>query len=248
MIRVVDLHKRFGRQEVLKGVNLDLENGKITTIIGGSGGGKTVLLKHLNALLLPDRGSVLVDGIDITKISESALNNIRQKFGVLFQGAALLDSMTIYDNVAFPLREKTKLSETEIQKKVEQRLEQVGLAGAGYKYPAEVSGGMKKRAGLARALVMEPEIVLFDEPTTGLDPLLGKSIHELIGKMHAAFGFTGVIVSHDIPQVFKISDRVAMLANGVIAEIGTTEEFLASQNPIVRQFVNAETEGPLAVL
>jgi phospholipid/cholesterol/gamma-HCH transport system ATP-binding protein len=248
MIRVVDLHKKFGRQEVLKGINLDVETGKLTTIIGGSGGGKTVLLKHLNALLLPDRGSVLVEGVDITKIGESALNNIRQKFGVLFQGAALLDSMTISDNVAFPLREKTKLTEIEIQQRVEQRLEQVGLAGAGYKYPAEVSGGMKKRAGLARALVMEPEIVLFDEPTTGLDPLLGKSIHQLIRKIHAAFGFTGVIVSHDIPEVFTISDRVAMLANGVIAEIGKTDEFLTSQNPIVRQFVRGETEGPLTVL
>ena len=248
MIRVVDLHKTFGRQPVLKGINLDLETGKITTIIGGSGSGKTVLLKHLNALLLPDRGSVLVSGTDITKIGESALNKIRQKFGVLFQGAALLDSMTIYDNVAFPLREKTKLPETEIQTRAEERLAQVGLSGMGYKYPAEMSGGMKKRAGLARALVMEPEIVLFDEPTTGLDPLLGKSIHELIGKMHATFGFTGVIVSHDIPEVFKISDRVAMLANGVIAEVGTTEEFVASKNPIVRQFLQGETEGPLAVL
>jgi len=248
MIRVVDLHKAFGRQPVLKGINLDLETGKITTIIGGSGSGKTVLLKHLNALLLPDRGSVLVNGTDITKIGESALNNIRQKFGVLFQGAALLDSMTIYDNVAFPLREKTKLPETEIQTRVEERLAQVGLSGMGYKYPAEVSGGMKKRAGLARALAMEPEIVLFDEPTTGLDPLLGKSIHELIRKMHTAFGFTGVIVSHDIPEVFKISDRVAMLANGVIAEVGATQEFVISKNPVVRQFLHGETEGPLAVL
>jgi phospholipid/cholesterol/gamma-HCH transport system ATP-binding protein len=248
MIRVIDLHKSFGFQQVLKGVNLDLETGKITTIIGGSGSGKTVLLKHLNALILPDRGSVLVDGVDITKIGESALNNIRQKFGVLFQGAALLDSMTIYDNVAFPLREKTKLSEDEIRRKVEQQLIHVGLKGAGYKYPDEVSGGMKKRAGLARALVMEPEIVLFDEPTTGLDPLLGKSIHQLIRKMHGAFGFTGVIVSHDIPEVFKISDRVAMLANGVIAEIGATQEFLVSQNPIARQFIRGETEGPLTVL
>ena len=248
MIRVVDLHKAFGRQPVLKGINLDLETGKITTIIGGSGSGKTVLLKHLNALLLPDRGSVLVNGTDITKIGESALNNIRQKFGVLFQGAALLDSMTIYDNVAFPLREKTKLPETEIQTRVEERLAQVGLSGMGYKYPAEFSGGMKKRAGLARALAMEPEIVLFDEPTTGLDPLLGKSIHELIRKMHTAFGFTGVIVSHDIPEVFKISDRVAMLANGVIAEVGATQEFVISKNPVVRQFLHGETEGPLAVL
>jgi phospholipid/cholesterol/gamma-HCH transport system ATP-binding protein len=248
MIKVVDLHKTFGGQAVLKGINLDLETGKVTTIIGGSGSGKTVLLKHLNALLLPDRGSVLVDEKDITKLGERELNEVRQKFGVLFQGAALLDSMTLYDNVAFPLREKTKMSESEIQKRVEERLAQVGLAGMGYKYPAEVSGGMKKRAGLARALAMEPEIVLFDEPTTGLDPLLGKSIHQLIRRMHGTFGFTGVIVSHDIPEVFKISDRVAMLANGVIMEVGSTEEFVASKNPVVRQFLQKDIEGPLSVL
>jgi phospholipid/cholesterol/gamma-HCH transport system ATP-binding protein len=248
MIKVIDLHKSFGDQPVLRGVNLELENGQITTIIGGSGSGKTVLLKHLNALLLPDHGCVLVDGTDITRLGESALNNVRQKFGVLFQGAALLDSMTIFDNVAFPLREKTKLTQGEIKQRVEERLDQVGLSGTGYKFPAEVSGGMKKRAGLARALVMEPEIILFDEPTTGLDPLLGKSIHNLIRKMHATFGFTGVIVSHDIPEVFRISDRVALLANGVIAEVAPTEQFIASENPMVRQFVQADTEGPLTVL
>ncbi len=248
MIRVVDLHKTFGRQHVLKGVNLELEAGKITTIIGGSGSGKTVLLKHLNALLLPDRGGVFVDDQDITKLNQSALNEVRRKFGVLFQGAALLDSMTVYDNVAFPLREKTRLKEPEIEKKVRDSLAQVGLDGMGYKFPAEVSGGMKKRAGLARALVTQPEIMLFDEPTTGLDPLLGKSIHQLIRKMHAAFQFTGVIVSHDIPEVFKISDRIAMLVDGTITEIGTTEEFIASKNPVVRQFLQAETEGPIPVL
>jgi phospholipid/cholesterol/gamma-HCH transport system ATP-binding protein len=248
MIRIVDLHKSFGGQHVLKGVNLELETGKITTIIGGSGSGKTVLLKHLNALLLPDCGSVIVDETDITVIGEKALNAIRQKYGVLFQGAALLDSMTIYDNVAFPLREKTKLTEREIEKKVNERLAQVGLTGAGYKFPAEVSGGMKKRAGFARALIMEPEIVLFDEPTTGLDPLLGKSIHQLIRKMHGTFGFTGVIVSHDIPEVFKISDRVAMLMNGVIVETGATSDFIASKNPMVRQFIDIDVEGPLSVL
>jgi phospholipid/cholesterol/gamma-HCH transport system ATP-binding protein len=248
MVRVVDLHKAFAGQLVLKGVNLELEGGKITTIIGGSGSGKTVLLKHLNALLLPDRGSVIVDGTDITRIGEKALNAMRQKYGVLFQGAALLDSMTIYDNVAFPLREKTKLSEHEIEKKVNERLAQVGLEGAGHKFPAEVSGGMKKRAGLARALIMEPEIVLFDEPTTGLDPLLGKSIHQLIRKMHSTFGFTGVIVSHDIPEVFKISDRVAMLMNGVILEAAPTPDFLASKNPMIRQFIDVDVEGPLSVL
>jgi phospholipid/cholesterol/gamma-HCH transport system ATP-binding protein len=248
MIQVLDLHKSFGGQQVLKGINLELEAGKITTIIGGSGSGKTVLLKHLNALLRPDRGRVLVDGTDITKLGANALNKIRRKFGVLFQGAALLDSMTIYDNVAFPLRETTKLSESEIHQRAEERLAQVGLDGMGYKYPAEVSGGMKKRAGLARALVVEPEIVLFDEPTTGLDPLLGKSIHQLIREMHRVFRFTGVIVSHDIPEVFKISDRVAMLANGVIAEVGLSEEFVSSKNPVVRQFLQGETEGPLTVL
>jgi phospholipid/cholesterol/gamma-HCH transport system ATP-binding protein len=248
MIRVVDLHKSFGRQRVLKGVNLDLEAGKITTIIGGSGSGKTVLLKHLNALLLPDRGGIFVGDKDITQLGQTALNEVRKKFGVLFQGAALLDSMTVYDNVAFPLRERTKLKEPEIDKKVRDSLEQVGLGEMGYKYPAEVSGGMKKRAGLARALVTQPEIMLFDEPTTGLDPLLGKSIHQLIRKMHATFQFTGVIVSHDIPEVFKISDRIAMLADGTITEIGTTEEFTASSNPVVRQFLQGETEGPITVL
>ena len=248
MIRVVDLHKSFARQRVLKGVNLDLESGKITTIIGGSGSGKTVLLKHLNALLLPDRGSVLVGGEDITRLGQAALNRVRQKFGVLFQGAALLDSMTVFDNVAFPLREKTKLKESVIEKKANESLAHVGLSGMGYKFPAEISGGMKKRAGLARALVTQPEIMLFDEPTTGLDPLLGKSIHQLIRRIHENLKFTGVIVSHDIPEVFKISDRVAMLVDGVIAEVGSTEEFTASANPVVRQFLQGESDGPLAVL
>ena len=248
MIRVADLHKTFGRQHVLRGVNLDLEAGKITTIIGGSGSGKTVLLKHLNALLLPDRGEVVVDGKDITKLGQAALNDVRQKFGVLFQGAALLDSMTVHDNVAFPLRERTKLEEPVIEKKVNESLAQVGLSGMGYKFPAEVSGGMKKRAGLARALVTQPEIMLFDEPTTGLDPLLGKSIHQLIRKMHETFKFTGVIVSHDIPEVFRISDRIAMLADGAIIEAGSVEEFTASSNPVVRQFLQGETEGPITVL
>ena len=248
MIRVVDLHKTFGRQEVLKGINLELETGKITTIIGGSGSGKTVLLKHLNALLLPDRGGVLVDGKDITKLGQTELNEMRRKFGVLFQGAALLDSMTIFDNVAFPVREHLKLDEPAIENKVNESLAQVGLAGMGYKYPAEVSGGMKKRAGLARALVTEPEIMLFDEPTTGLDPLLGKSIHELIRQMHAKFNFTGAVVRHDIPEVFRISDRVALLANGAIIEAGSTEEFIASKNPVVRQFLQVDTEGPITVL
>jgi len=248
MIRVDDLHKSFGSQKVLKGVNLDFVKGKITTIVGTSGCGKTVLLKHLNALLLPDRGAVLVDGVDITKLRQKELYEMRGRFGVLFQGAALLDSMTIFDNVAFPLREKTERSETGIRKKVDERLDQVGLEGMGYKFPAELSGGMRKRAGLARALVTDPEIVLFDEPTTGLDPILASSIHQLIARTQRAFGYTGVVVSHTIPQVFDISDYVAILANGVIVEAKPANEFQASQNPVVQQFIRGETEGPIHVL
>jgi phospholipid/cholesterol/gamma-HCH transport system ATP-binding protein len=248
MIRVANLHKSFRSQKVLKGVNLQFASGKITTIVGTSGCGKTVLLKHLNALLLPDKGEVFVDKVDITKLSQDELYQIRGKFGVLFQGAALLDSMTVFDNVAFPLREKTKTSESDIKNKVEERLEQVGLGGMGGKYPAELSGGMKKRAGLARALIMDPEIVLFDEPTTGLDPVLATSIHQLIARTQDAFGFTGVLVSHTIPQVFDISDYVAMLANGVIEEVSPPEAFRTSTNPIVQQFIQGKTEGPIQVL
>lgn len=248
MIRVVDLYKSFGKQQVLKGVSMEIITGKITTIVGTSGCGKTVLLKHLNALLLPDRGQVLVDSVDITQLRQKELYQMRGRFGVLFQGAALLDSMTIFDNVAFPLREKTKTGETQIRRKVEERLEQVGLEGMGYKYPAELSGGMRKRAGLARALVMDPEIVLFDEPTTGLDPVLATGIHQLIARTQQAFGFTGVVVSHTIPQVFEISDYVAILANGIIEEFKPTREFQSSPNPVVQQFIRGETEGPIQVL
>jgi phospholipid/cholesterol/gamma-HCH transport system ATP-binding protein len=248
MIRVTNLFKSFRNQQVLKGVNLEIATGKITTIVGTSGCGKTVLLKHLNALLLPDRGEVSIDGVDITQLRQDDLYKIRSKFGVLFQGAALLDSMTVFDNVAFPLREKTKTNESDVKKKVDERLEQVGLGAMGGKFPAELSGGMKKRAGLARALIMDPEIVLFDEPTTGLDPVLATSIHQLIARTHAAFGFTGVIVSHTIPQVFEITDYVAMLAGGVIEELSPPAVFSASQNPVVQQFIHGRTEGPIQVL
>jgi phospholipid/cholesterol/gamma-HCH transport system ATP-binding protein len=248
MITVANLHRSFRSQKVLKGVNLEFASGKITTIVGTSGCGKTVLLKHLNALFLPDKGEVFVDGVDITKLSQIELYQIRSKFGVLFQGAALLDSMTVFDNVAFPLREKTKTSESDIKNKVAERLEQVGLGGMGGKFPAELSGGMKKRAGLARALIMDPEIVLFDEPTTGLDPVLATSIHQLIARTQEAFGFTGVLVSHTIPQVFDISDYVAMLANGVIEEVSPPEAFRTSTNPVVQQFIQGKTEGPIQVL
>jgi phospholipid/cholesterol/gamma-HCH transport system ATP-binding protein len=248
MIKVANLHKSFRGQQVLNGVNLEFASGKITTIVGTSGCGKTVLLKHLNALYLPDSGEVFIDGVDITKLGQKELYEIRTKFGVLFQGAALLDSMTVFDNVAFPLREKTRTGESDIKKKVDARLEQVGLGEMGEKLPAELSGGMRKRAGLARALIMDPQIVLFDEPTTGLDPVLATSIHQLISRTQKQFGYTGIVVSHTIPQVFDISDYVAMLANGVIENVSPAKAFCASENPVVQQFIQGKTEGPIQVL
>ncbi|MBM4261491.1 MAG: ABC transporter ATP-binding protein [Deltaproteobacteria bacterium] len=248
MIKVANLYKGFRGQQVLRGVNLEFASGKITTIVGTSGCGKTVLMKHLNALYRPDSGEIFVEGVDITKLAQKELYEIRAKFGVLFQGAALLDSMTVFDNVAFPLREKTRTSESAIKKKVELRLEQVGLGKMGGKLPAELSGGMKKRAGLARALIMDPQIVLFDEPTTGLDPVLATSIHQLIARTQKEFGFTGIVVSHTIPQVFEISDYVAMLANGVIEQVLPPQAFCASENPVVQQFIHGRTDGPIQVL
>jgi phospholipid/cholesterol/gamma-HCH transport system ATP-binding protein len=248
MIQVVNLHKSFRGQQVLRGINLEFATGKITTIVGTSGCGKTVLLKHLNALYLPDAGAIFVNGVDITKLRQKELYAVRSKFGVLFQGAALLDSLSVFDNVAFPLREKTNMTESEIKKKVDSRLEQVGLGKMGSKLPAELSGGMKKRAGLARALITDPEIVLFDEPTTGLDPVLATSIHQLIARTQNEFGFTGIIVSHTIPQVFEISDYIAMLAGGIIENISPPAEFCASTNPVVQQFIHGRTDGPIQVL
>ncbi|MBH0204000.1 MAG: ATP-binding cassette domain-containing protein [Nitrospira sp.] len=238
-IHLVNVEKAFGKQAVLKGVNLQILRGKVTTIIGPSGGGKSVLLKHMIGLIQPDRGQVLIDGIDITRLDGKPLNQVRKQFAMLFQSAALFDSMTLFDNVAFPLREKTTLTEIEIQRKVTDMLAAVDLRDMGHKFPAELSGGMKKRTGLARALVMNPNIILFDEPTTGLDPLLATEIHQLIAMSQHRFGFTAVVVSHDIPAVFGISDYVAMLWDGVIEEIAPTHEFQRSTNVVVRRFLDA---------
>ncbi|MGH7299919.1 MAG: ABC transporter ATP-binding protein, partial [Candidatus Rokuibacteriota bacterium] len=211
MIRIQGLHKRFGSQPVLRGLGLDIATGEIMVVIGRSGGGKSVLLKHLIGLLRPDAGTVTVDGTEITRLRGGELDRIRERYGVVFQGGALFDSMSVSDNVAFALREKTRLGRAEIQGRVEEKLEQVGLAGMGHKNPAEISGGMRKRVAIARALVTEPEIVFFDEPTTGLDPILVNTIHHLILELHRKFRFTAVMVSHEIPEIFEIADRVAML-------------------------------------
>src|SRR5574339_1319179 len=190
MIKLVGVEKTLGGQRVLQGLDLDIPAGKLTTIIGRSGEGKSVLLKHMIGLLQPDAGQVWVDGVEISRLRGKALNEVRKRFAMLFQGAALFDSLTVFENVAFPLREKLRMKGAEVSRRGDEKLEQVGLGGMGHKYPAELSGGMKKRTGLARALVMEPEIILFDEPTTGLDPLMAKTIRELIVGMQRAIGFT----------------------------------------------------------
>jgi phospholipid/cholesterol/gamma-HCH transport system ATP-binding protein len=242
VIRVQGLHKRFGSQPVLRGTDLDIATGEIMVVIGRSGGGKSVLLKHLIGLLRPDSGTVAVDGIEITRLRGAELDRVRQRYGVVFQGGALFDSMSVSDNVAFPLREKSRLGPAEIRDRVEEKLEQVGLAGMGHKNPAEISGGMRKRVAIARALVTEPEIVFFDEPTTGLDPILVNTIHHLIMELHRKFRFTAVMVSHEIPEIFEIADRVAMLHEGVIVEVGAPEAVRASANPIVQQFIRGDIE------
>ena len=240
MITVVGLTKSFGRQPVLRQLDLEVPTGSVTVIIGRSGGGKSVFLKHLIGLLHPDAGRVLVDGAEITRLRGRALDAVRRRYGVVFQGGALFDSMTCWDNVAFPLREKLRLRRAEVGKRVETALAQVGLEGVGGKNPAEISGGMRKRVAIARALVTEPEIVFFDEPTTGLDPILVNTIHRLIQGLHRKLGFTAVMVSHEIPEIFEIADTVAMLHEGRIVEVGTPATIQASTNPVVRQFIRGE--------
>ena len=247
MIQLQGIEKTLGGQQVLRGVDLDIPTGKLTTIIGPSGEGKSVMLKHIIGLMRPDRGKVLVDGVNISELKDKALNDIRRRFAMLFQSAALFDSMSVFDNVAFPLREKRMASEAKISEMVQGMLERVGLGTMGHKFPAQLSGGMKKRAGLARALVMGPEIILFDEPTTGLDPLMAKTIHDLILAMHKVFGFTAIMVSHEIPAIFPISDWVAMLKHGKICAMAPSREFQQIEDPMIREFISVN-EIPTSVI
>ncbi len=245
MIRVEDLHKSFDGFEVLRGVSFQVERGEILALIGRSGHGKSVLLKNIAGLIRPDRGRVFIDGENICRLRGRELERLRGRFAFLFQGGALFDSLTVFENVAFPLREKARLNDGEIREKVLSELGLVGLAGAEHKYPAELSGGMMKRAALARALVREPEIMFFDEPTTGLDPIIAHAILNLIDSIHKRLGFTGMIVTHQIPRVFDIVQRVAMLHEGSILITGSPGEILSSKDPIVRQFIRGEIEGPI---
>jgi phospholipid/cholesterol/gamma-HCH transport system ATP-binding protein len=248
MIEMENLHKSFQDLEVLKGVSLQVEKGQILALIGGSGHGKTVILKHVAGLMKPDRGRVYVNGRDVYNLRGDELEQLRSHLGFLFQSGALFSSLNVFDNVAFPLREKTRLGEREIREKVLNVLEQVGLKGAEDKYPAQISGGMIKRTALARSLVRNPEIMLFDEPTTGLDPVIAHTILDLIKSIHKDLGFTGIIVSHELSRVFQIVQKVAMLHEGLILFVGTPEEIMTSADPIVRQFVTEALRMPPNVL
>jgi phospholipid/cholesterol/gamma-HCH transport system ATP-binding protein len=243
MIKIVDLFRSFNGLPVLNGINLEVPTGKITVVIGKSGAGKSVLLKHVAGLLKPDRGRILINGTDFTRARGRELQDIKKRFGVLFQGGALFDSLTVLENVAFPLREKTSLPEEEILQRARKRLTQVNMPPESEdKYPDEVSGGMKKRVALARALVQEPEILLFDEPVTGLDPPMMNTVFHLITKTHQENGYTGMVVSHDIPAVFQIADYVAMLHKGRIVAFGTPEEIQQNQDPEVQSFLRGEID------
>lgn len=237
MIQLIDLHKSFDSSPVLKGVSLEIPKGKISVILGPSGEGKSVLLKHIIGLLSPDKGRVVVDGTDLATLEPRELNQFRKKFGMLFQGAALFDSLSVEENVAFPLREHTQLASEEISKKVREKLRLVGLEGDLGKMPSELSGGMRKRVGLARAIALEPQIILYDEPTTGLDPLMTESINRLIVDMQKKLEVTSVIISHDIQSTFEVADFVAMLHGGTIIAKGRPDEIQKSSHPFVQEFL-----------
>jgi phospholipid/cholesterol/gamma-HCH transport system ATP-binding protein len=245
MIKVESIHKSFDGLEVLRGATLEVAKGEILALIGRSGYGKSVLLKHVAGLMRPDQGCVLIDGKDIGSLRGKELEQVRSRFGFVFQNGALFDSLTVFENVAFPLREKTKLSEQEIKSRVLSILDEVGLTATENKYPAQISGGMIRRTALARALVRSPEIMLFDEPTTGLDPIIGRTILNLIDSSHRRFGFTGIIVTHEIPKVFDIVQKVAMLHEGRILIVASPQGILSSSDPVVQQFISGSIEGPI---
>ena len=245
MIEIIDIHKGFGSLAVLRGVNLTVEKGESMTVIGGSGSGKSVLLKHVIGLLFPDRGRVIIDGQDLNSLDAHGLNERRKMFGMLFQGAALFDSLTVWENVGFALKQHTRKPDREIREIATEKLALVGLKGVEDKMPADLSGGMKKRVGLARAIAMDAAIILYDEPTTGLDPITADAINDLIVDLRKKLGVTSVAITHDMQSAYKISDRIAMLYKGEIQEVGTVEEIRNTSNPIVRQFISGSAVGPI---
>jgi phospholipid/cholesterol/gamma-HCH transport system ATP-binding protein len=245
MIRLVNVNKTFGRQQVLRDLNLTIPSGQTTVIIGRSGGGKSVLLKHIMGLIRPDSGEIWIDDEEINRLTERNLYRVRRRFGMLFQEGALFDSMSVGENVAFPIREHKKLPFGEIEKLVSEKLALVGLSGIEIKMPSELSGGMRKRAALARAMALDPDILLFDEPTTGLDPILTASIDHLIIETQKRFQMTCVVISHDIQSVFRIAHNIVMLYEGRIIEGGPPEVFRQSSNKIIQDFLQGRFENSL---
>jgi len=245
MIEIIDVHKSFGPHRVLRGVNLTIERGMTTTIIGRSGEGKSVLLKIIIGLFKPDSGVVRIDGDDITKYRRERIITLRRRFGFLFQSAALFDSMTVDENVGLGLREHNVYPENKVREIVRQKLEAVGLEGVEDKKPADLSGGMRKRVGLARAIAMDPEFVLYDEPTTGLDPIMADAINDLIIEMKNRLKLTSVAVTHDMTSAYKISDRIAMLYDGRIIFTGAPQELKSSDSEVVQQFIHGRAIGPI---
>lgn len=247
-IRVVNLHKSFGEKAVLRGVNLDVREGESMVVIGGSGSGKTVLIKCIIGLMPPDQGEIYVDGEEIHSLDEEKMSDVRKKFGMLFQWGALFDSLTVWENVGFGLRHQTQLKEEAIRKIASEKLALVGLKNVEDLMPAELSGGMRKRVSLARAIAVEPEILLYDEPTTGIDPILADAINDLIVEMKEKLQVTSIAITHDMKSAYKIADRIAMLYEGKIIGVGTPEEMKNSSNPIVQQFIEGRSEGPIKIL
>jgi phospholipid/cholesterol/gamma-HCH transport system ATP-binding protein len=245
MIRIRGLKKKLGAKQVLDGLDLDVATGETLVVMGRSGTGKSVLLKHIIGLMSPDAGSIEVDETEIVGLSERNLNEIRKRFGLLFQGAALFDSMTVGENVGLALVEHLRLPRPEVRRRVAERLEWVGLKGVEAMKPASLSGGMRKRVGLARAIAMDPRYILYDEPTTGLDPILADSIGELIRSLQRRLGVTSIVVTHDMASAYKVADRMAMLDGGRIVFSGTPDETRQTRDPLVRQFIEGSSEGPV---
>ncbi|NRA34085.1 MAG: ABC transporter ATP-binding protein [Polyangiaceae bacterium] len=247
-IVVEDVTKRFGDHVALDQVSLDIPRGETVVIIGGSGAGKTTLLKLLIGLEKPSSGKILVDGVDIVPLGARAMNKVRRKFGMVFQYAALLDSLNVLDNVAFPLREHTRLSAREIEKRVDEKLTLLELPNIGHKFPSELSGGMRKRVGLARALMLEPEIIVYDEPTSGLDPLTSRLVDKLIKETSERFGVTSVVISHDMTSALQIADRIFILSNGQLVGEGSPQEILAGKVELANEFLRSSGISTESVL
>jgi len=247
LIRAKNLYKSFGDTVVFEGMELDINEGEVITIIGRSGTGKSVFLKHLMGIMKPDRGEIYYDGKNVVGMREKDLNEVRKDFGMLFQGSALFDSLSVKENVGFHFYEYTRMPEYDIIEIVKEKLKMVGLPGVENMSPAELSGGMKKRVGLARAIATEPRVVLYDEPTTGLDPIMADVINDLILKLQKELTITSIVVTHDMVSAYKISDRIAMLYKGKIIEVGSPEEIRNTKNEVVKQFITGSSHGPIVV-